>query len=78
MRAKVDTGATLEALETKPYCDEKKGVLPFKLSGESVINHGQSLEYFARALAAANQTVDIDLGTPVAELLGSRPECKEH
>ncbi len=77
MRATVDTGATLGALESKDYCQgPNKGILPFKLSGKEVINHGQSIKYFAEALGAANQTVEIDLGTPVAKLLGKPVECK--
>jgi len=75
MRATIDNGPILEALGKKPYCDETKGVLPFQLSGKTVVNDGKSLSYFADALASHNQTIDIDVGTPVAKLLGHPVEC---
>ena len=73
MRATVDNGAVLTALGSKPYCDEKKGVLPLVLRGKTVVNQGQPLSYFADALGSHNQTVDVDIGTPVAKLLGGNP-----
>ncbi|KAK1757836.1 hypothetical protein QBC47DRAFT_165948 [Echria macrotheca] len=75
MRATIEQGPILDALGKKPYCDETKGVLPFALSGKTVDNHGQSLTYFADALASHNTTVDIDIGTPVAKLLGGPVPC---
>ena len=75
MRATVDNGAILSALGSRPYCDEKKGVLPFQLHGKSVTNSGQPLTYFADALASHNQTVEIDVGAPVAKLLGNPVPC---
>ncbi|KAK1833860.1 hypothetical protein QBC39DRAFT_369783 [Podospora conica] len=73
MRATVDNGAVLAALASKPYCDAKKGVLPLVLRGKTVQNAGESLPYFADALGSHNQTVDVDIGTPVAKLLGGNP-----
>lgn len=73
MRATVDNGAVLTALGSRPYCDEKKGVLPLVLRGKTVENFGQSLPYFADALGSHNQTVEVDIGTPVAKLLGGKP-----
>jgi len=73
MRATVDNGAVLTALGSKPYCDEKKGVLPLVLRGRTVENFGQPIPYFADALGSHNQTVDVDIGTPVARLLGGNP-----
>jgi hypothetical protein len=75
MRATIEQVPVLGALSTKPYCDETKGVLPFQISGNTVTNYGQSLTYFADALASHNQTLDIDVGTPVAALLGSPVKC---
>ncbi|KAK5655388.1 hypothetical protein OQA88_5658 [Cercophora sp. LCS_1] len=74
MRAKVDNGQVLEGLGKEPYCKEG-GVLPFQLSGKTVLNNGQSLTYFADALASHNQTIDIDIGTPVAKVLGGSIPC---
>lgn len=75
MRATIENAPVLTALGKKPYCDETKGVLPFQISGKTVTNYGQSLTYFADALASHNQTLDIDVGTPVAALLGSPVGC---
>ncbi|KAK0656865.1 hypothetical protein B0T16DRAFT_318941 [Cercophora newfieldiana] len=75
MRATIEQAPVLGALSQKPYCDETKGVLPFQISGKSVSNFGQSLTYFADALGSHNQTLDIDVGTPVAKLLGSPVKC---
>jgi len=62
MRANIEQLPVLQAVAKKPYCSN--GVLPFQLRGKSVVNHGQPLSYFADALAAANQTVPIDLTAP--------------
>jgi len=75
MRATISQGPVLAALSQKPYCEEAKGVLPLMLNGKSVSNRGQSLPYFADALAAHNQTVPVDVGGPVAKLLGSPVKC---
>ena len=75
MRATISNGPILEALRQSPYCDETNGVLPFQIRGKTVVNNGQSLSYYADALASHNQTIDIDVGTPVAKLLGSPLPC---
>ncbi len=74
MRASVDTGSVVTALGQKPYC-ENGGVLPFQIRGKSVVNHGQSLSYFADALASTNQTVSIPVGAAVNASLGLVVPC---
>ncbi len=64
MRASVNTTAVVNALGRKPYC-ENSGVLPFEIRGKTVVNHGQSLPYFADALGSANQTVTIPVGEAI-------------
>jgi len=54
----------IDALGKKPYCEEN-GVLPFQIRGKKVVRNGQSLPYFANALAAYNQTVKIPIGEAV-------------
>ena len=75
MRATIQQAPVLGALAEKPYCDETKGVLPFKIRGKTVSNFGQNLTYFADSLASHNQTIEIDVGTPVAKLLGGPIPC---
>ena len=75
MRATVDNGAVLAALGSKPYCDEKKGMLPLVLRGKAVMNNGEPLSYFADALGSHNQTIDVDVGSEVAKLLGGPIPC---
>ncbi|KAK0730853.1 hypothetical protein B0H67DRAFT_53031 [Lasiosphaeris hirsuta] len=75
MRAAISQNDILDTLGESPYCDKTNGVLPFQLRGKSVVNHGQNITYFANALASANQTVEIDLGTPVKALLGKLIPC---
>ncbi len=72
MRANVDQLAVLTTIAERPYCET--GVLPFELSGRTVVNHGQPLPYYADALAAGNQSVPIDLGPPLTAL-GLPPKC---
>jgi hypothetical protein len=55
------------------YCSD--GILPFKLLGENVTNHGQSLDYFAAALASANQTVEINIGAIIENDLNATVGC---
>jgi len=61
MHANISQANTLNALQTKPYC-ENGGLLPFELTGKDVINNGQHLKYYSDALGVANQTVDIPVG----------------
>jgi len=74
MRATVDSPAVIDALGKKPYC-EQKGVLPFQIRGKTVVNHGQSLSYFADALGAYNQTIDIPIGAAINKSLGVVVPC---
>ena len=74
MRATIDNGAVLEALGQKPYC-ENGGVLPFQIRGKTVVNNGQALPYFADALAANNQTVEIPIGEAINASLGIVVPC---
>jgi hypothetical protein len=74
MRAKIDNNPVIKALGQKPYCEED-GILPFEISGKTVVNHGQELPYFRDALAANRQTVDIPIGAAVTENLGVTVPC---
>ncbi|KAF7540922.1 hypothetical protein G7Z17_g12089 [Cylindrodendrum hubeiense] len=65
----------LSAVRKQPYC--KTGILPFKLLGKSVENNGDDLSYFAAALASANQTVNIDIGSIVENDLGTTVKCED-
>lgn len=64
--ANISQGAVLNALQEKPYC-QNGGVLPFQLTGKSVVNHGQELSYYAQALAAANQSVTLPIGADLKQ-----------
>ncbi|KAK3363117.1 hypothetical protein B0T25DRAFT_30956 [Lasiosphaeria hispida] len=75
IRAAISQNDILDTLGESPYCDKTEGVLPFQLRGKTVVNHGQNITYFADALASANQTVEIDLGTPIKALLGKAIPC---
>lgn len=70
MRATItDLGAVLEALGTDAFCKgDKKGILPLQIRCSEVVNHGQSLPYFANALGAHNQTIEIDIGGTVKKM----------
>lgn len=69
VRANISQSPVLAALTTKPYCAD--GILPFGLIGESVINHGQPLPYYADSLALHAQTTEINVGAALAETLGA-------
>ncbi|KFY84639.1 hypothetical protein V500_09127 [Pseudogymnoascus sp. VKM F-4518 (FW-2643)] len=60
VRATISQEPVITAVQKKPYCDD--GILPFDLLGESVINHGQPLAYFADALALHAQSTKIRVG----------------
>ncbi|OBT56492.1 hypothetical protein VE04_03160 [Pseudogymnoascus sp. 24MN13] len=60
----------LLALRKKPYCTD--GVMPFDLMGESVVNHGQPLPYFADALALHAQSTSIGVGEALFETTGAK------
>ncbi|KAI1336844.1 hypothetical protein F5Y15DRAFT_392378 [Xylariaceae sp. FL0016] len=59
-QAEISVVPVLKALLQEPYCEN--GILPIQLSGTSVINNGQSLPYFANALGAQNQTLQLNIG----------------
>lgn len=63
MRASIENVAILDVMGKKPYCET--GIVPFVLVGSKVVNKGKDLPYFADALAAGQQTVPIDLRTPL-------------
>ncbi|ELR07945.1 hypothetical protein VC83_00070 [Pseudogymnoascus destructans] len=65
VRANISQVPIIEALGKKPYCTD--GVLPFDLMGESVINHGQPLPYFAESLALHAQSTSIGVGEALLE-----------
>lgn len=71
--ANMDQVAILELVSSPKYC--KTGILPFKLLGSNVTNHGQNISYFAAALASANQTVDIDIGSIIEKDLHTKVSC---
>lgn len=76
MRATIDQGPVLAALGKNAYCQgAQKGILPFQIRGKSVVNHGQPLPYFADALAAANQSIPIDIGDALKRSLNITIPC---
>ncbi|KAH7328684.1 hypothetical protein B0I35DRAFT_24302 [Stachybotrys elegans] len=65
---------TLIGLASSPeFCED--GTLPFTLRGDTVVNHGQSLSYFADALASADITVNVDVATLAQESLNITLSC---
>jgi len=74
MRATIPNEAVIAALGEKPYC-ENGGVIPVVIRGKTVVNNGQSLPYFADALGAYNQTVNIAIGAAVNKSLGVVVPC---
>lgn len=73
MWADIDQGPILEALTKRPAC--QTGALTFDLRGKFVKNKGQDIPYLADALASANQTVTIDVGSAVKKSLGISIPC---
>lgn len=67
LRATISQIPVLAALSTEPYC--ATGVVPFTLTGESVVNQGNDLDYLADALADAPTTVDVPLGESLGGLV---------
>ena len=60
-----DLFAVLDAVNSDEYC--KDGIVPFQISGQDVQYNGEQLPYFLAALSAGNQTLNIDLKTPLAK-----------
>ncbi|KAF7536517.1 hypothetical protein G7054_g4458 [Neopestalotiopsis clavispora] len=54
----------VNALMQRPYC-ENGGVLPFEITGDSVVNNGQSIPWLANALSAFNVSLNIEIGAAV-------------
>ncbi|KAI6785662.1 uncharacterized protein J7T54_005996 [Emericellopsis cladophorae] len=74
--ANLNQPRVLALLRTTPdYC--KDGIIPFKLLAENVTRDGNDIEYFAKGLAVANQTVDIDIGAIIKNNLGTTIECAD-
>ncbi|KAI0385798.1 hypothetical protein F5Y04DRAFT_276321 [Hypomontagnella monticulosa] len=74
--ADIDQMTVVNALTHHPWC-ERNGTLTFELSGKNVTNRGQSIPYFADALAASNQTVDIAIGDAAKHDLGMPIGCSD-
>lgn len=70
IRANITQAPVLLAVTSLPYC--QTGILPFELFGESVVNHGQSLPYFAHALSLHAQISEVDVGTALQKTLGTK------
>ncbi|KAI0136666.1 hypothetical protein BJ170DRAFT_677537 [Xylariales sp. AK1849] len=70
----IDQGAVLNGLAQKPYC-ENGGILPFQITGNTVINNGQPLPWFADPLADKNDTVSIGIGAAVKSSFGLSVAC---
>jgi hypothetical protein len=64
----------IDKVTSDKYC--KDGIIDFQLLGKSVVKDGQSLSYFADALASANQTIPINIGQIIKQDLGSSLGCK--
>ncbi|KAF4949838.1 hypothetical protein FSARC_13376 [Fusarium sarcochroum] len=73
--ASMNQSAVLNAVQKEPYC--KTGILPFKLLGKTVDNHGENLTYFTAALGSSNQTVEIDIGAILKKDLDYDVKCKK-
>jgi hypothetical protein len=65
--------AIVSLVRSPEYC--KDGVIPFKLLGDNVTNHGENISYFAAALASANQTVPIDIAEIIRNDLNTTISC---
>ena len=59
VRGDITQKPIVEALTTKPYCTD--GVLPFELHGKNVTKNGKEIPYFAGALRALTNKVDVPL-----------------
>ena len=73
--AHINQPAVIRHVRSPAYCNS--GIVPFKLLGENVTNHGENITYFAAALGSANQTVDIDIGTILANDLDYEVTCAD-
>lgn len=57
--ADVEQAPVLDAMTSGPHCND--GIIPFEMVGLDVTRDGEELEYFAGALRALTQAVDIPL-----------------
>lgn len=48
----------------------KDGVVPFQITGNSSVYHGQELPYFTEALSANTLTVGLNVSAAVAAIMG--------
>lgn len=71
--AHLDLVKVLDKVQTRPYCQD--GILPFTLACQSVVNHGELLPYFTRALGSSNQTVKLDVGSIAGDSFGIDISC---
>lgn len=76
LKGNIDQATVLEVLATRPYCED--GIVPFKLLGDNVTNHGEDISYFATALGSGNQTVDINIGKIAKAAYGFLPGCPDN
>ncbi len=76
MRGNMSQAPILAVLGKQPYCSNG-GVVPLELSGKSVVNQGQTLSYFADALASQNQTLNIDIGETLKQDLNITVPCAQ-
>lgn len=60
MLANVNQAAILTMFSSSdnPY---KDGIVPFQITGNSSVYHGKNLEYFTKALASNNLTVNLNV-----------------
>ncbi|PHH85790.1 hypothetical protein CDD83_11169 [Cordyceps sp. RAO-2017] len=76
VEAELDQLKVLDIISKRPYCEN--GIVPFKLMGSDVVNMGETLDYFATALASANQTVSINIGSFLEKAIdGYKVACKK-
>lgn len=71
--AHIDQTAVIRHVRGPEYCET--GIVPMKLLGENVTNHGENLTYFAAGLGSNNQTVEIDIGKILANDLDYEVTC---
>lgn len=73
IKGNMDQVGILGLVRSQEYC--QTGIIPFKLLGKAVENHGQDLSYFAAALGSTNQTVDINIGQIIKDSIHADVGC---
>ncbi|KAF4581123.1 hypothetical protein GQ602_007260 [Ophiocordyceps camponoti-floridani] len=71
VEAMLDQIKMLKIMTKRPYCET--GIVPFDVLGTKVVNNGEELDYFTKALGSANQTIDIDIGKILRKSLPDLP-----